>query len=190
MQREPVKKPVKTYAWAFWSAIGIAALVAGVGRGPHPNDPVSSTPPPPTTTTQALADQGMAKINSVVDSDWSTMETQLCLRAVGFNVVADGVSGPQTQAATTAFRARMKEDGGDSDDDLIRCVNAILTYRASTPTQAAQRQAAAYVAPSPAYAAPSPVYVDPSHWDRTEHVSGYTRKNGTYVAPYVRKPSH
>ncbi len=50
--------------------------------------------------------------------------------------------------------------------------------------------------PEPAVGAPvtwgsSPTGVAPlpDYGSRTEHVSGYTRKDGTYVAPYTRRPS-
>jgi hypothetical protein len=47
--------------------------------------------------------------------------------------------------------------------------------------------------PAPPYISPAaPPYIAPvpDYGSRTEHVSGYTRKDGTYVAPYTRRPSH
>jgi len=53
-------------------------------------------------------DHVVALMESVANSQWSTTETQLCLKAVGFAVDVDGVRGPQTQAAAEAFAARQR----------------------------------------------------------------------------------
>lgn len=66
------------------------------------------------------------------------------------------------------------------------------SYRAPPPPRNTYR-APAYTAPAPATACEGyGCYGEPSATTgraRTERVEGYTRRDGTYVAPYYRSPS-
>ena len=135
--------------------------------------------------------------SKTVNAGWSLTENQVCLRAVGYDVAVDGVFGPQTEAASAAWSGRSKTDAGVSDADATRCINAVSEYRASHAAAVVEPSSSDYSsrtsAGAPAYVAPvaAPSYVSPvpDFGARTQYVSGYTRKNGTYVAPYMRRPA-
>ncbi len=117
-------------------------------------------------------------------SEGTVGEKQACLKAIGYDVTVDGTIGPQTVAALTALQSRLQANQV-TDGEYDRCMSGAAQYRASLAANGAQ--APQGTASSPPAQVPTAA---PGYGPRTEHVRGYAKKDGTYVAPYTRRAPH
>jgi hypothetical protein len=151
----------------------------------------------PTYTTPTVAYTAPPQPSETPERAWlrswnsggpTTLELQACLTNVGYDVGRlDGIDGPKTQNALNQWTA----GGAASDEQIHKCYGGIQAVRALTAAQAATVPQGEGWQPTETAPASAP---NGNHGDisptnglpRTQYVNGYTRKDGTYVAPYVR----
>jgi peptidoglycan hydrolase-like protein with peptidoglycan-binding domain len=202
---------VRGIGWLFALIFGVVLVAAAMGsrdRVSQIRETTMASPVSPATTTAAARDIEIperAVMRAWIAGAPQTDELQACLSALGYDVgPIDGIDGPKTTSALKAFVA-----GGEPSDERTRvCWRAIETRRAFDAI--AVQTAPPAVAPAPTYlpasqqaataarqtgpgaelpGLPAAGYGDVSNTTglpRTQCVNGYTRKDGTYVAPYYR----